>query len=299
MKILISGASGLIGSHLMPLLTSQGHQVIRLVRTKPAANADDVWWDQRHQRIDTEAMQGVDAVIHLAGESIVGARWTQAKKNRIYHSRIDGTKLLSQALASMENPPKTFICASAIGYYGDRGETVLTEDSESGSGFLADVCRDWEAATQPAIDKGLRVVNVRIGVVLTPEGGALKMMLLPFKMGVGGVVSSGEQFMSWITLDDLIGAIYHCLMTESLSGPVNLTGPNPATNREFTKTLGRVLSRPTPFPVPGFAAKLALGEMADEMALASIRVLPQKLLQTGYAFRHPDLEPALRHILGR
>jgi uncharacterized protein len=205
---------------------------------------------------------------------------------------------LSETLAGMETPPKVLVCASAVGYYGDRGDEVLTEASEPGEGFLAEVCQEWEDACQPAREKGIRVVNLRMGVILSPKGGALAKMLLPFKMGVGGKVGSGDQYWSWIALDDVVGAIHHAITTEDLSGPVNATAPNPSTNLEFTKTLGKVLSRPTLFPMPKFAARLALGEMADDLLIASARVQPERLKQTGYQFRFPELEPALRHLLG-
>ena len=226
-------------------------------------------------------------------------RWNAAQKTRIRDSRTQGTRLLCEALAGLENPPAVFVCASAIGYYGDRGDETLDESSNAGDGFLADVCREWEAACEPARAKGIRVVNLRTGVVLSPCGGALQKMLLPFKLGVGGVVGDGKQHWSWIAIDDLIGAIHHALTHEELSGPVNVVAPHPATNRQFTKVLGKVLRRPTIFPLPAFAARLVLGEMADSLLLASARVLPKQLQETGFDFRFADLEDALRHLLGR
>lgn len=241
--------------------------------------------------------EGPDAVVHLAGENIARARWSERQKALIRDSRVKGTRLLCDLLARYSPPPKALVCASAVGYYGDRADEILKEESAPGSGFLADVCREWEAATQPAVERGIRVVNLRIGIVLSPMGGALAKMLTPFKLGVGGTIGSGRQYMSWIALDDVVGAIHFALTNESLHGPVNAVAPNPVTNREFTHTLGRVLSRPTLFPMPAFAARLVLGEMADALLLASARVEPAQLLASGFTFRHPDLEAALRALL--
>lgn len=298
MKVLVSGASGLVGSALVPILTTSGHEVVRLVRSEPRPGEAEVRWDPAAGHIDRDGLAGIDAVVHLAGETLMG-RWTSAKKQRIRDSRAKGTRLLAETLASLEQPPGVFVSASAVGYYGDRGEDELTEENPPGAGFLAEVCREWEAATQPAADKGIRVVNLRSGVVLSPAGGALAQLLLPFRLGLGGRVGSGNQYMSWIALDDEIGAIHHALMTDSLQGPVNLVSPNPVTNREFTKTLGRVLGRPTIFPLPAFAARLVLGEMADELLLASQRARPGRLQATGFQSRFPELEVALRHLLGK
>jgi uncharacterized protein len=295
MKILISGLSGLVGTSLGSSLTAGGHEVIGLSRS---ASSTEIGWKPMEGQIDKQGLAGVEAVVHLAGESIA-KRWTDKQKGLIRESRIQGTTLLCETLAGMEIPPKVLVSASAIGYYGDRGDEVLTETSPPGEGFLPGVCREWEAACEPARQKGIRVVNLRIGVVLSPDGGALAKMLLPFKMGVGGKVGSGNQYWSWIALDDVVGAIEHALTNEELQGPVNATAPNPSTNYEFTKTLGKVLSRPTVFPMPKFAARLALGEMADDLLLASARVLPERLQQTGYPFRFTELEEALRHLLGR
>jgi uncharacterized protein (TIGR01777 family) len=238
-----------------------------------------------------------DAVVHLAGENIASARWTERQKARIRDSRVKATGLLCNLLARYSPPPKALVCASAIGYYGDRGDEILKEESAPGSGFLSDVCREWEAATQPAVERGIRVVNLRIGMVLSALGGGLAKMLTPFKLGAGGVMGSGRQYMSWIAVDDLVDAIHFALTHESLRGPANAVAPSPVTNREFTRTLGRVLSRPTPFPMPAFAARLAFGEMADALLLASTRVQPARLLASGFTFRYPDLEGALRHLL--
>ena len=238
-------------------------------------------------------------MVHLAGENIAAGRWTPELKRRIHHSRANGTRVLSDALAKCAQPPKVLVSASAIGYYGDRSDEVLTEESRLGTGFLAAVCRDWEAAVEPAKRKGIRTVLLRIGVVLSTEGGALKRMLLPFKLGLGGVIGDGKQYMSCIALDDAIGAIHHAIVTDSLSGPVNVVSPQAVTNREYTKALGKVLGRPTLFPLPAFAARLAFGEMADELLLSSARVEARKLLASGYTFRSPTLESILRHGLGK
>jgi hypothetical protein len=237
--------------------------------------------------------------VHLAGENIAAGRWTVEKKARIRDSRVKGTKTLCEALAQLSQPPKVLVSASAIGYYGDRGAELLWENSALGTGFLAEVCQAWEEATRPAMEKGIRVVLLRIGVVLSPAGGALAKMLLPFKLGLGGIIGSGKQYMSWIALDDVVGTIDHVLITDTLQGPVNAVAPHPVTNSEFTKTLRRVLRRPTLFPMPAFAARLAFGEMADELLLASTRVEPKRLIATEYRFRYPELEDALRHLLGR
>jgi uncharacterized protein (TIGR01777 family) len=298
MKILVSGASGLIGSALVPFLTTGGHQVVRLVRPGGKQQQDTVSWDPSAGTIDAAALDGVDAVVHLAGEN-VAVRWTAEKKARIHGSRVDGTKLLVQALTNLKHPPKTLVAASAIGYYGDRDADVVDEDSAPGKGFLADVVREWEAATEPAAGRGIRVVNLRIGVVLSAAGGALATMLPPFRLGAGGRIGSGEQYMSWIAIDDVIGAILHALVTPSVSGPLNAAAPHPVTNRVFTSTLGRVLSRPTVVPLPAFAVKLAFGEMGEELLLGSTRVDPHRLTQSGYQFRFPELETALRHLLGK
>ncbi len=295
MKILISGLSGMVGSELGSFLKTAGHEVVGLSRSPAGA---DIGWNPHDGQIDKDGLNGVDAVVHLAGENIA-KRWTDKQKRLIRESRVKGTTLLSETLAGMETPPKVLVSASAIGYYGDRGEEVLTESSPPGQGFLPEVCQAWEDACQPAREKGIRVVNLRIGVILSPNGGALAKMLLPFKMGLGGKVGSGNQFWSWIALDDVVGAIHHGLMNAELNGPVNATAPNPCTNLDFTKALGKVLSRPTLFPMPKFAARLALGEMADDLLLASARVMPERLEQTGYAFRFAELEPALRHLLGK
>ncbi|MDA1055223.1 MAG: TIGR01777 family oxidoreductase [Planctomycetota bacterium] len=297
MRIAITGSSGLVGSTLVPLLTTGGHSVTRIVRRD--ACEGDVTWNPQADTFDAAPLDGIDAVVHLAGENIASSRWNARMKQRIRDSRVAATRSLCEGLAKMSAPPKVLVCASAIGFYGDRGEELLTEESPPGSSFLSDVVRDWEDATGPAAEAGIRVVNLRFGVILSPKSGALAKMLLPFKLGGGGRVGSGKQYWSWISIDDAVGAIHHAMMADSLAGPVNVVAPNPVTNLEFTKTLGRVLRRPTIIPMPAFAAKLALGEMADELLLASSRVDAKKLLQSGYEFRQPTLEAALRHLLGR
>ncbi len=298
MHILVSGTNGLIGSALTPFLEAAGHRVTRLVRGRARPGWGEVAWQPEAGRMPPPALEGLDAVVHLAGESITG-RWTADKKRRIYDSRVRGTQVICEALQQVVRPPKTFVCASAIGYYGNRGERLLREGGRAGEDFLARVCVDWEAAAAPAAERGIRVVSLRLGMVLSASGGALGQMLTPFRLGLGGVLGGGAQVMSWITLDDVVGAVSHVLATESLHGAVNLVAPEPVSNRDFTKTLGRVLRRPTRFAVPAFAARLLFGEMADALLLASTRVEPAKLNASGYAFRYPDLESALRHVLGK
>ena len=296
MNVLVSGSSGLIGRALVASLTAEGHRVIRLVRSKPLAGQAQVFWDIEAETVDKAALENLDAVVHLAGESVAG-RWTAGKKLRIRESRRKGTRLLSEALAAVANRPRVFVSASAVGYYGDRGKDILSEESPPGTLFLSEVCREWEAATEPAAHSGIRIVNLRIGFVLSPEGGGLAQMLPPFKLGVGGTIGSGRQYMSWVSIHDVVGAVRHVLASNTLDGPVNAVAPNPVTNREFTKTLGRVLKRPTLFPVPAFAARLLLGEMADNLLLASACVLPTRLMASGYQFRARDLQGALQQLL--
>ncbi len=299
MKILVSGASGLVGSALVPALIAGGHSVVRLVRSAPKNGADEVMWDPAAGTLDASSVEGVNAAVHLSGENIGEGRWTPRKKTIIRDSRVKSTRLLAETLARLGRPPGVLVCASAVGYYGDRGEEVLREESPAGTGFLADTCREWESAAEPAVQKGIRVVHLRSGIVLSPKGGALAKMLPPFKMGLGGKLGSGRQYMSWISLDDMIGVIIHGIETEALSGPVNVVAPQSVTNLEFTKTLGQVLSRPTPFALPAFMVRLAFGEMADAALLASTRVVPARLQNSGYAFLHPELKGALRHVLGK
>ena len=292
MKICITGASGLVGSAASQLLQSQGHEVFPLVRRD--AKAGEIHWDPDRDQIDAASLEGSDAVIHFAGENIATGRWTDEKKARIRHSRVHGTRFLARTLVGLENPPQTFVCASAIGYYGDRADELLDETSGPGTGFLAEVCREWEQASEDAKNAGIRVVRLRIGVVLSRKGGALAKMLLPFKLGVGGRVGSGQQFWSWISLTDLAAAAAFTVTNSEIHGAVNAVAPQPLRNREFTKVLGSVLKRPTIFPMPAFAAKLALGEMAEDLLLSSTQVIPTRLQEAGFEFQHPDLESALR-----
>jgi uncharacterized protein (TIGR01777 family) len=305
-RFLVTGVSGPIGAALLPSLESRASRIVRLVRG-PAKNADQISWDPSAS-LPPDAVSGFDAVIHLAGESVVG-RWTNAKKKAIRDSRVQGTRNLASALAQSQGQtqgkdrPRVFICASAVGFYGNRGDEVLTEESAAGGGFLAELGRDWEAASRIAAESGIRTVNLRIGVVLSPKGGALAKMLTPFQLGLGGRVGPGTQWWSWIHVDDIVGAIHHILDlhindTESLSGPVNLVAPNPVQNIEFTRLLAAALGRPALLPVPAFAARLAFGEMAQELLLSSQRVTPSKLEASGYSFRFPELRTALEDLVG-
>ena len=299
MKIAVTGASGLVGSSLVPFLTTGGHEVVRLVRRAPQG-ADEVQWDPKSGLTDPSKLEGVDAVVHLAGDNIAKGRWTREKKERIEKSRTEGTRNLAAALAKLEHKPKAFVTASAIGFYGaDRGDEALDDHSTPGDDFLANVCREWEAAAQPARDAGIRVVNLRLGIVLSPKDGALAKMLTPFKLGAGGKVGSGKQWMSWVSIDDVVGGFHHALVTDSLEGPVNLVAPNPVQNQGFTTALGRVLNRPTLFPLPGFVVKTIFGEMGEALLLGSQRVQPTRLLESGFKFDEPELEGALRHLLGK
>jgi uncharacterized protein len=297
MKVLVSGSTGLVASVLIPLLKQHGYDVVRLVRSN--ASGTDIAWNPDKQQLDVKALEGVDAVIHLAGESIASGRWTPDKKNRIRDSRIKGTQLLANTLAAMETPPKAFISASAIGYYGNRNSEILTETSALGTGFLPNTCKDWETATHSAAAKEIRTTTLRFGIILSPHGGALQKMLPPFLMGAGGILGSGKQYMSWIDIDDVAGAILHVLKNETLTGPVNVVAPTPVTNSEFTKVMGKVLIRPTFSPFPAFGIKLLFGEMGEELLLSSSRVDPSKLLESGYSFKFPTLEGSLRHLLSK
>jgi len=298
MKVAISGASGLIGSALVPSLTTGGHEVVRLVRRAPSGRGEAAW-DPARGTVDRAALDGVDAAVHLAGEGIAGGRWTEARKERLRSSRLGPTRGLAEALASLPRPPKVLVSSSAVGYYGDHGDAWVDETCPAGDDFLGRLAAEWERAAQPAASAGIRVVNLRTGIVLSPAGGALGKMLTPFRAGVGGVLGPGTQYMSWIAMDDLLGAIHHALLTDGLAGPVNAVAPEPVTNAVFTKTLARVLGRPAIAPVPSFALRLLFGEMADAALLSSTRVRPARLLATGYRFRFTDLEGALRHLLGR
>jgi len=295
-NILVSGSHGLIGSALVPALAARGHRIVRLVRERDSRLPDEVAWDPASGRIDAAALEEVEAAVHLAGANIGARRWTVARKALIRESRVGGTRLLADTLARLRRKPQVLVCASATGYYGSRGEEILVEESTPGTGFLAEVCRDWEGAAAPARDAGIRVAHLRSGIVLSPSGGALAALLPIFRMGLGGALGSGRQFMSWIALHDEVEAIIHVLSQEAVRGPVNLVSPNPVTNREFTATLGRVLRRPALLPVPGPALWIGLGEVAGEL-LGSQRVHPARLLAAGYAFRYPDLETGLRTVL--
>jgi uncharacterized protein len=298
-RVAVTGATGLVGSALVPALLAAGHRVDRLTRRPPTAGTTDVEWDPARGRLDPRALEGVDAVVHLAGESIAARRWSAAVKERIRRSRVDGTRLLSETLGNLERPPRVLVSASAVGYYGDRGETPLTEDSAPGAGFLADVCREWEAAADAARSAGIRVVHPRLGLVLAKQGGALPRMALPFRLGVGGVVGSGRQYWSWIELGDLVRAIELCLGLDGLAGPINAVAPAPVTNRELTRALGKVLGRPTLVPLPALAVRLLLGEMGRALLLGSARVVPRRLERAGFHFRHSRVESALRAALSR
>ena len=293
-RILISGASGPIGAALVPSLQARGAAITRLVRNS-AATDDQIEWDPSRP-LSPDLVSGFDAVIHLAGESIVG-RWTAAKKQRILDSRRQGTRHLAEAVARAPQPPRVFISASAVGFYGSRGDEILREDSPSGEGFAAEICRQWEAAAQPAAQAGIRTVQMRIGVVMSAEGGALAKMLPAFRLGLGGRLGDGRQWQSWVSARDVVGAIQHVLDHESLSGPVNTVSPNPVTNAEFTRILASVIHRPAIFPMPAFAVRLVFGEMGEELFLGSQRVEPAKLAASGYQFQHPDLRNALKDIL--
>jgi uncharacterized protein (TIGR01777 family) len=304
LRIAITGSHGLIGSALVPFLTTGGHEVRRLVRpggrhqSDGAGAAGDIPWDPAGMRLDPAALEGVDAIVHLAGE-VVSERWTPEHKRAIRESRVNGTRLLAQTIAAMTRPPGVFISASAVGYYGDGGQRLLDESAPPGTDFLARVSQEWEQAARPAAERGVRVVHPRFGVVLSPAGGALAKLLPPFKLYGGGKLGSGKQWMSWVALDDVVGALHHLLFTESLAGPVNVVTPNPVTNEEFGQTLGRVLHRPAKLTVPGFVVRAMFGEMGETMLLAGQRLVPRRLLESGFRFRYPTLEEALRFELGR
>jgi uncharacterized protein len=303
MKVIVTGSTGLVGRALVRSLLSDGHEVTRLVRGGAqgfrAPGTAAVHWNPESGEIDAKELEAHAAAVHLAGESIADGRWDEAKKRRILESRVKGTHLIAETLAGLNAKPRVLVSASAIGFYGNRGAEVLREESASGTDFLSEVCREWEKATLAASRAGLRVVHLRIGVVLSADGGALQKMMAPFKLGLGGKVGSGEQYMSWITLEDLVAVIRRAVEDESLRGPVNAVAPAPVTNKEFTKTLGHALGRPTFFQVPAFAARLAFGEMADALLLSGARVEPSRLKEAGYQFKHATLAEALRSLLGK
>jgi uncharacterized protein len=302
-RIAITGATGLVGRALVSFLTDAGHEVLRITRQPrppgaPAAPGRDVAWDPMQSRLDAAALEGVDVVIHLAGAP-VSERWTAEHKRAIRESRVRGTALVASTLARLTRRPAAMVSISAVGYYGDGGDTLLTEDSPAGRDFLGGVARDWEAATHPAADAGIRVAIARLGLVLSPDGGALARLLPPFRLGAGGRIGDGQQWQSWIALDDTVGALEHLAFTEGARGPFNIVAPNPVRNEEFAHVLGHVLHRPAIVPVPGFALKLAFGEMAEAVLLAGQRASCERLLASGYQFRHPTLEGALRFELSR
>jgi uncharacterized protein len=298
MKFLIAGASGLVGNALIPFLQSQGHEIVRLVRGKPASE-DELFWNPEKGELDATKLRGVDVIINLSGENVAGGRWTTARREAILSSRVNCTRTLVRAVETTRHRPFTFIGASAVGIYGNRGDERVNEESAHGSGFLADVCTAWENETAEAETLGLRAVALRAGVVLTPGGGALAKMLPAFRLGLGGPMGSGRQWMSWIAMDDLVGAIYHAVLDQRCAGPVNAVAPEAVRNVDFAKTLGHVLGRPASLPAPAPLLKLALGQMAEEALLSGARAEPTRLEESGYRFRHPKLEGALRHVLGR
>ena len=297
MRILVSGSSGLIGTAVSGALRAEGHTVHRLVRPGRAAESGDLRWDPAAGELDRAAAEGADAVVHLAGASIAEGRWSDARKHLLRSSRVDATRHLVDGLSKLARPPKVLVSASAIGYYGDRGEEALSEQSAPGNDFLAQLARDWEAEAARAEQFGIRSVRLRFGIVLSPKGGALARMLLPFRVGAGGRLGSGRQWMSWVSLPEVIGFIRSAIENTELRGAVNAVAPNPVRNTHFTKILGKVLRRPTIFPVPAFALRILLGEMADALLLSSQRVVPKQLQDRGYRFQHPDLEQALNAVL--
>ncbi len=295
-RIAITGATGLIGTALGAHLRTDGHTVIRIVRRNPTG--DDVIWDPAAGTIDAAKLEGIDALVHLAGEGIADSRWSEEHKRRVLDSRVLGTTLIAKTLASLDRKPTVFASGSAVGFYGDRGDEELTESSSNGVGFLADVVKQWEGATAPAEGSGIRIAHLRTGLVLSTTGGALKQQLLPFKLGAGGRFGSGKQYLPWIAIHDMTSAVLHVIDTPSLAGPINMVGPNPVTNAAFTKALGKAVHRPTPIPTPLLAVKLLYGaEMVKEMLLVSNRVLPTKLLASGFEFKHPELRATLEMLL--
>ena len=295
MNILITGASGLIGTELTPYLQKQGHQVMKLTRNQ----TDDMYWRPEENIIHLPVDMHIDTVIHLAGENIAEGRWNKQKKQRIRSSRVEATALLARTISALEPKPKIMLSASGIGFYGDRGDRIITESDPAGVGFLADVSREWEAATRAAETTGIRVVHMRIAPVLSPNGGMLKRMLPAFRLGLGATLGSGKQYMSWITIDDVVRAMDFLLQTETLEGPVNLCTPHPVSNREFTKTLGRILHRPAVFRIPHPILKILFGELADKELVASSRAIPDRLIKSGFKFEYPELEKGLHHLLGK
>ncbi len=298
MRVIVAGASGLIGSHLVSFLTQTGHRVDRLVRKEVASENTDILWNPAEHLLGTEELAGADADVCLSGASIAEGRWTPERKRLLRESRIQTVALLSRCMAAMDEPPGVLVCASAVGFYGaDRGGEILMEESRPGDDFLAKLCVDWEAAAAPAREKGIRVIHLRFGLVLSRAGGALSKLLLPFKLGLGGVIGDGTQYMSWLSLDEAVSIIDFILQSDEIEGVVNAVSPSPVTNREFTSTLSKVLRRPALIPLPKPFVRLAFGEMGENLLLASQRAVPRQLEAAGYRFRHPDLRPALEHVL--
>jgi uncharacterized protein (TIGR01777 family) len=297
LRILLSGSHGLIGSALTSFLADHGHRVVRLLREKQVTDDEVVIWDPLERKVKIEELEGFEAVIHLAGENVASGRWTTKKKQAIYDSRIQSTQFLCECFKKLSSPPKDFICASAIGFYGHRKEEELDEKQGSGNGFLSNVCKDWEAVSEVLNDYPIRVAHLRFGVVLSSDGGALAQMLRPFRMGFGGRVGSGEQYMSWIAIDDAISALYFVLRHNEMTGPVNIVSPNPVTNLEFTKILGQTLGKWAIVPLPAFLARIAMGELANELLLASTRAIPAKLMESEFSFQFPNLADALEHVI--
>jgi uncharacterized protein (TIGR01777 family) len=299
MKVLISGSTGLVGAALSENLRRDGHEVARFVRPGEEIRVGDVRWDPQSREFNAAAADGADAVVHLAGASIADGRWNDARKLILRSSRVEATHYLVAALAKLKKPPKTLVSASAIGYYGNRGEELLTEESAPGGGFLARLARDWEAEAARAEQSQIRTVILRFGVILAAHGGALAKMLTPFKLGVGGKIGTGKQWMSWLTLGEAVGLVRYALETTSLRGALNAVSPTPVRNIEFTRALGQAVHRPTILPMPAFAARAAFGEMADALLLSSQRVIPRRLQEAGYQFRAPELDGALQEVLKR
>lgn len=297
MNIAITGSTGFVGSALIPFLESNGHNINKISRSKADGDLKDIHWITENNDWDSDFADGLDAVIHLAGENIASDKWTSEKKQKIINSRVFGTRSLCEAILKLNKPPKVVLCASAIGYYGDRGDELLTEKTSKGDLFFSKVCEKWEAETFAVSAEGIRVVNLRFGMILSSKGGALPEMLVAFKKGMAGKLGNGKQYVSWIVLDDALNAIQHALTNGNLHGPANVTSPQPVTNKVFTKTLGKIIKRPTFMPVPAFSARLAFGEIADEVLLASTRVKPEKLLDSGFQFKYPELDNALRSVL--
>ena len=299
LHVAITGASGLVGSNLKHFLTTGGHEVYSLVRRKPSSSEKEIYWNPSKGEIDSSALEGMNAVIHLAGKNIAASRWTQSHLQQVRESRIHGTNLIASTLAKLSKPPKVLISASAIGYYGSSESEEFTEESEPGSSILSGICQEWESAANPAREAGIRVVHPRIGIVLSASDGTLKKLLPAFKFGLGATLGNGRQFMSWILLDDLIAALYWILFHDSISGPVNLTSPHPVDNKKFTKIIGQVIGRPAIFNIPAFLLRAALGSMADELLISGAKVYPGKLIESGFHFSYPNLQSALKIELGK